>query len=120
MTSQTSCNNDLTVPKSSALISNDGVVARSVLDDEVVVCRRPDVLWRAAPGYLVIATPREAVHEATGPAPEIWRAIDRPITIGLLIDLLAEAHNSVPEQIHDDVVAFLAELELYGLVTIDA
>jgi hypothetical protein len=88
-------------------------------DDQLMVSRRSDVVWRVAPGYLVIATSRDAVCEATGAAPDIWRAIGRPITIGLLVESLAEAHNLVPEQIRGDVVAFLAELELQGLVMVD-
>lgn len=90
-----------------------------VRDDHVTVSRRSDVVWRVAPGYLVIATSRDAVFEATGAAPDIWRAIERPITVGLLVESLAEAFNTVPGQIRGDVVAFLAELELQGLVTVD-
>ena len=89
-----------------------------VLDDDVVIARRADVLWRGAPGYLVVATLDDEVIEAAGPAPEIWRAIDPPTSVGDLIAGLAEAHALTPEQIRQDVTSFLAELIDAGLIDI--
>ena len=87
-----------------------------VLDDDVVIARRADVLWRGAPGYLVVATLDDEVIEAAGPAPEIWRAIDPPTSVGDLIAGLAEAHALTPEQIRQDVTSFLSELIDAGLI----
>jgi hypothetical protein len=98
-------------------IGNDGV---AVLNDDMTVVRRSDVLWRTAPGYLVLATLDGGVHEAAGPAPEIWRAIDRPIEIGRLIASLAERYALAHEQIRDDVISFLYELVRAGLVSAGA
>ena len=96
---------------------NDGVVVLdNVLADEVSVSRRSDVLWRVAPQFLVVATLDDEVYEAAGKAPEIWQAMDRPITIGGLIASLAGAHALAPEQIRDGVITFLAELVAAGLV----
>jgi len=92
------------------------VASDVVLDDDVVVERRADVLWRAAPGFLVVATTDDEVHEAVGPAPEIWRAIERPVSIGELITSLADAHGLPPERIRDDVATFVAALIDVGLV----
>lgn len=91
-----------------------------VLDDDIKVARRSDLLWRVAPAYLVVTTLDDEVREAAGPAPEIWQAIDRPISIGGLIALLAEAYALAPEQIRDDVITFLSELVAAGLVKVDA
>jgi hypothetical protein len=86
------------------------------LDDDVVVERRADVLWRAAPGFLVVATVDDEVHEAVGPAPEIWRAIGRPVSIGELVTSLADAHGLPPERIRGDVASFVVDLIGVGLV----
>lgn len=91
----------------------------NVLDDDVMVARRPGVLWRFVSGYLVVATLDDEVREAAGSAPEIWRAIDRPITVGELIASLAEAHSLAPEQIRHDVIRFVAEMVAAGLVETD-
>lgn len=87
-----------------------------VLDDDLIVARSSDVIWRVAPGFLVVATLDDEVHEAAGPAPEIWRAIERPISVGGLISSLAEAYALAPDQIRDDVITFLGELVAAGSV----
>lgn len=91
-----------------------------MLNDDVTVSRRSDLLWRVAPGYLVCATLDGAVHEAAGPAPEIWQSIGRPIQVGRLIASLAERYALAPEQIRDDVTSFLAELVAAGVANTDA
>ena len=91
-----------------------------VLDDDVMVVQHPEVLWRVAPSHLVIATLDDQVHEAVGPAPDIWRAIEQPTAIGALIASLAETHTLAPEQIRDDVIAFLTDLVAAGAVQTDA
>jgi hypothetical protein len=90
-----------------------------MLSDGVTVAREANVLWRVAPGYLVLATLDGEVYESAGPAPEIWRAIDRPIDVGQLITSLAETYGLAPEQIRTDVNSFLAELVTAGLVSAD-
>ena len=90
-----------------------------MLSNGATVSRRSDVLWRVAPGYLVVAMLDGEVHESAGPAPEIWRAIDRPIHVGQLIAALAETYAVAPEQIRDDVISFLAKLVKVGLVKAD-
>ncbi len=87
-----------------------------MLDDDVTVVRRPDVLWRSIPGYLIVATLDDVVHEAAGPAPEIWQAIERPTAIGELVSLLAQEYAVAPGQISSDVVEFLSELVAAGAV----
>lgn len=86
------------------------------LDDDAVVGRRADLLWRDAPGYLVVATVDDEVHEATGPAPEIWRELARPIAVGELVATLADAHGVAPDAIRADVTTFVHELIDLGLV----
>lgn len=90
-----------------------------MLDDDVMVARRSDLLWRVAPGYLVVTTLEDETREADGPAPEIWRSIDQSISIGGLIASLAETYALAPEQIRDDVIAFLSDLVVAGLVKVD-
>lgn len=87
-----------------------------MLDENLMIARRSDVLWRSIAGYLVVATVDDAVHEATGPAPEIWRAIERPISIGELISSLAQEYAVAPEEIRHDVITFLDELVATGSV----
>ena len=48
---------DMCEPAEVAHIGDDGgVMLDHMLDDDAVVVRRSDVLWRVAPGYLVVAT----------------------------------------------------------------
>lgn len=81
--------------------------------------RARDVLWRVAPGFLVVATLDDVIHEASGPAPDIWQLIGAPIAFGELIAALADAHDLPPAEIRDDLTTFVTELVDRGLVVVD-
>jgi hypothetical protein len=78
--------------------------------------RRPDVLWRVAPGYLVLATPEGEPHEAIGPAAEIWMLIESPRSTGEIVAELRQRYRVAQSTVCVAVEAFLADLELRGLV----
>lgn len=91
-----------------------------MLTDDSIVNRRSDLLWRAAPGHLVVATVDGDVHQAHGAAPEIWNRIARPVPIGELVEALAASYELDAEQIRTDVIGFLGGLVAAGLLEVDA
>ena len=81
-----------------------------------VVVRRSDLLWRCAPGFLVVSTVDGEALRAEGPAPAIWERLRRPIAFDDLCDELAHEHGVEAEQVRADVSPFLERLIDAGFV----
>lgn len=79
-------------------------------DDRELWARRPTVVWRTAPGFLVVADVAGEVTMAEGPSPEIWELLDRPRTIDQLVDELAERYGAPVDLVRADVSRFLRDL----------
>jgi hypothetical protein len=78
--------------------------------------RRADVLWRAAPEYLVVSTTDAQTIEFGGPASEIWQLLASPRSVAEMSFELAERFGAPPDLVRRDVEAFIAELEKRSLV----
>jgi hypothetical protein len=78
--------------------------------------RRASVLWRTAPGFLVIAYVDGEVTRAEGPAPEIWDLLADPRTADELVDELAARYGVSVEAVRADVMSFVNDLVDRGLV----
>jgi len=74
------------------------------------------VLWRVAPGYLILASVDGEPHEAIGPAAEIWMLIESPRSTGEIVGELRERYRVARSTVRVAVEAFLADLELRGFV----
>ena len=78
-----------------------------------------DVLSRAVPGYLTLAKPDGTVIEVHGPGADVWQAIDQPVELDQLVDVLADRFATDRGTVFEDVRRLLVELEAGGYVTND-
>lgn len=78
--------------------------------------RNPAVLWRRAPGYLVLARVDGPVVEAYGPAGDAWAALAEWTTEDELTTALATAYAADPQVVAADLRTLLAQLDRQGLV----
>ncbi len=78
--------------------------------------RSQDVLWRAAPDYLALATVDGRTTEVHGPGYAVWNLLDRPIQQERLIELVAERYGVQRDLVATDVVALLTDLKAGGYV----
>ncbi len=78
--------------------------------------RCPAVVWRAAPGWLVVADPDGRIVRAEGPAPEIWDLLAEPSTVDAMAEELADRYGTTPDVVRPDVARFVADLADRGVV----
>ncbi len=78
--------------------------------------RSPQVLWRTAPGYLVVATVDGTAVEVDGPGADIWIRLAEWITEDDLTVALARAYGADVQVVSPDVRALLRELHDHGYV----
>lgn len=64
----------------------------------------------------VATTPTTMVHVLTGSGALLWHLLDEPLTTDDLARRAARSAGLDPEEIHDDVAAFLTDLAERGLV----
>ncbi len=74
------------------------------------------VVWRAAPGWLVVADPDGRIVRAEGPAPEIWDLLAEPSTVDAMAEELADRYGTTPDVVRPDVARFVADLADRGVV----
>jgi hypothetical protein len=78
--------------------------------------RSERVLWRTAPGFLVVADADGEVTRAEGPAADIWELLVQPLTADELSDELASRFGAPVEAVRTDVTRFLLDLRERGIV----
>ena len=78
--------------------------------------RRADVVWRAVPGYLVVATIDGDVVEIYGPGSDVWSLLDAPIADTAIVAHLSQRYGAAIDEIGRDVDALLARLQDFGCV----
>jgi hypothetical protein len=78
--------------------------------------RDPEVLWRAVPGYLVLATLDGRVTEATGPAGEAWRRLEQWTEEAQLTKELSRQFGADEVAVARDLRTLLHQLDEQGLV----
>lgn len=82
--------------------------------------RRGEVLWRVAPGYLVVGSADGRLVEIGGSADKVWAALPAPGAVPIAVQALTRqlaALHEVPEEVAArDVEAVLAALETIGAV----
>ena len=81
--------------------------------------RSCDVLFRAVPGYLALAKPDGTTVVVHGPGADVWQAIDQPVELDQLVDVLNERFAADRVAVLEDVRHLLEELEAGGYVTND-
>ncbi len=72
--------------------------------------RPPGVLWRAAPGYLVLGSVEGDVLEIDGPGADVWANLGGWITLDALADRLAGEYHAEPDAVAGDVQRLLDQL----------
>jgi hypothetical protein len=82
--------------------------------------RAAGVLWRAAPGYLALATVDGRTIEVHGPGREVWICLRDWILEEDLNDTLAGQYDADKQLVGSDVRALLTELHARGYVDRDA
>lgn len=88
-----------------------------------MLVRRADVLWRSAPGFLVVATVDGEVTSADGQAVAVWELLATPVSFDELAATLARRHGLHEEQIRSDITPFLRQMidvDLVAVGTVDA
>lgn len=78
--------------------------------------RAPHVLWRTAPGYLVLGELNGSTTEIVGPGGEIWQRLDQPIEEDTLVTELVEMYATDRSVVAADVEQLLFKLESAGYV----
>lgn len=78
--------------------------------------RRPEVLWRTAPGYLVLAAVGGTFVEVGGPGADIWLRLADWVDEGDLAATLADDYGADLQIVSPDVHALLEELHGQGYV----
>lgn len=78
--------------------------------------RADNVLWRAIPGYLVVATVDGTPSEVFGPGSEIWTLLAEPISVDDLVAAMAIQYSTSPDVVRADVEQLLAQLQAGGYV----
>ena len=78
--------------------------------------RGTQVLWRTAPGYLVLATVDGRTVEVGGAGAEVWVRLAEWTTEEHLTATLARAYETEPRIVSPDVRSLLHELHAQGYV----
>lgn len=81
--------------------------------------RSQRVLWRAAPGYLALATVDGQVMEIEGPGCDVWARLADWVTEGELTAALAQEYGAGEEAVAADVRSLLQGLHAQGYVERD-
>ncbi len=81
--------------------------------------RNPRVLWRTAPGYLVLGTVDGRTAEVLGPGGDVWARLAEWITEEELTAVLARQYGASEACVSPDVRSLLEELHLQGYVERD-
>lgn len=78
--------------------------------------RAVDVLWRSAPGYLVLGHSDGSTIEIAGPGGEIWNRLEVPVDEEQLVARLAELYAADHSTIRRDATELLQKLHTAGYV----
>lgn len=78
--------------------------------------RNPGVLWRVAPGYLVVGTPDGRIIEVDGPGGEVWQLLTGWVEEDHLAATLAGRYEADEKVVSRDVRSLLSELSAQGYV----
>jgi len=81
--------------------------------------RNRRVLWRTAPGYLVLTTPEDRTLEVDGPGGDVWAELADWITEEHLIADLARQYGAEERIVSADVRSLLHQLHTQGYVDRD-
>jgi Coenzyme PQQ synthesis protein D (PqqD) len=81
--------------------------------------RSPRVLWRIAPGYLVLGTVDGRTVEVDGPGCDVWQLLTDWVTDEALNAALARQYGASEEIVSRDVRSLLGELHAQGYVDRD-
>jgi hypothetical protein len=81
--------------------------------------RHPEVLWRSAPSYLVLATVDGHTVEVDGPGVDVWAQLTAWISEDELTGILARRYGAEERVVSPDVRALLHQLHTAGFVERD-
>ncbi len=81
--------------------------------------RSPRVLWRMAPGYLVLGAVDGRTVEVDGPGCDVWELLTDWVTDDALTAALARRYGAGEEIVSRDVRSLLGELHAQGYVDRD-
>lgn len=81
--------------------------------------RNPRVLWRVAPGYLVLGTVDGRTIEVDGPGCDVWELLTGWVNEGEVTAALARQYGASEEIVARDVRSLLGELHAQGYVDRD-
>lgn len=80
------------------------------------VQRRADVVWRTAPGFLVVAAPAGELSVVTGPGAEVWELLAEPIEFDEAVRVLGERFGVEVEVVRRDLESFVESMIAKGYV----
>jgi hypothetical protein len=78
--------------------------------------RGRQVLWRRAPGYLVLATTDDCTIEVDGPGCDVWELLSGWTTEEEITAALAREYGAEEQIVSRDVRSLLGELHAQGYV----
>jgi hypothetical protein len=95
------------------------VITDPALSDAAVVVVAPDVLGSELGTEIVMLNLRDATYYGLDDVgAEVWKLIQRPITIGRVVASLVETYDVDAERCRADVIGLVAGLRERGLVEV--
>jgi hypothetical protein len=83
------------------------------------VQRRENVLWRSAPGFLVLAHADGELVAFSGPAAEVWSLLAEPTSPATIAEVLAARYGADVAEVLRDLVPLFEALVARGCVVDD-
>ena len=78
--------------------------------------RHPSVVWRAAPGYLVVGRPGSPTMEVYGPGADMWELLPAAPHVTDLCRQLADRFHAELADVRPGIESLLIDLERRGFV----
>ena len=82
----------------------------------MMLCRRPDVIWRTAPDYLVLMDASGDLMEISGSVVLAWELLAEPIEFDELVSELASTYDTPSEDVAPVLEAVIDSLKERGVV----
>jgi len=91
--------------------------ARILIDGTLFRFRRDDVVWRDVDGEIIVLEVESGMYlNLNRSACVLWKALDEPVSVMGLVDLLVKSFGVSEAQAATDVHAFLEDLDRRSLL----
>ncbi len=92
---------------------------KMALSEEMIVARREDTAWQVVEERAVVVTPRDRkIHILDGTGGRIWGCIERPASVGSIVETIVDEFEIDSETAMRETAAFLEELLEKGMIEV--